>query len=539
MKDILLLILYISIFGLFFEGLLVFKKMKTRLDSCLFFSCVALLITNTGYLLELRSGTEEAYVTALQLSYLGRVWITFPLFLFTAELTLVKIPDILRQVIAVIHILIYGVVLSLKENNLFYTDTEFDDSGMFPVLHHGNGPVHHLFIQIQVVMLLCALFWLVRALGREKGDKERKRLFIIFLAFLTEGILLIIQISHSLNITNSFDISIFGNMVITISMFIAIFRYNLLEIVDIAREYVIDRLSEGVIAVDNDGRVRYYNEPMKYFYPELPEDADSVVGELKKAIQRGGTISLNGGIYKPEENELRNKGESLGKLYALVDVTALKQKEYKLRSDADILRMAAKSMRERLLTAEEMVQQDRAMRHDRRHFEALLMSLLQDGKTDEVKKCLEERLSMEPRSAARFCENTTINAAITHYVAVAEKNNIRIEASVNIPYDPGTDEMQLAIAISNLLENAIHACEKLPEEERYIQIKAKYKDQLLLEIVNPCAEKVILDEDGHPFTTEADHGVGTRSVIAFAEQTGSEIRYIAEDRLFKVRMIIN
>ena len=43
---------------------------------------------------------------------------------------------------------------------------------------------------------------------------------------------------------------------------------------------------------------------------------------------------------------------------------------------------------------------------------------------------------------------------------------------------------------------------------------------------------------GHPFAEEDGHGVGTRSVLAFVDQTNSEIKYIAEDNRFKVRMII-
>ena len=539
MREVLLLSLYFSIFCLFVEGVLVFGKIKTRLDSCLFFSCVALLINNTGYLFELKAETEEAYITALQLSYLGRVWITFPLFLFAAELTHVRIPDIVTKIMAVIHVLIYGVIMSLRENSLFYTDTDFDTSGLFPVLHHGDGPVHHFFAQLQTVMLFIALYWIFAALRKEKSENGRKRLIIIFTAFLTEGILFLMQIGHALAITYSFDISIFGNLILTVAMFIGIFRYDLLEIVDIAREFVIDRLSEGVIAIDNEGRVRYYNEPMKLFFPDMDSHPESVVRDVKEAVLEGETITLNDRIYKPEENDLKNRGESLGKLYALVDVTALKEKEYKLKSDAAILEMAAKTMRERLLTAEEMVQQDRAMRHDRRHFEALLLSLLQDGETDEAKKCLEERLKDEPRSAARFCENATVNAAISHYAHIAEKKDIAVRASANIPFDPGADEMQLAIAISNLLENAIHACEELPVKERYIEIRAKYKEQLLLEISNPCREKVPLNGEGHPFSTEAGHGVGTKSVLAFVRESGSEIRYIADEHVFRVRMIIN
>ena len=98
--------------------------------------------------------------------------------------------------------------------------------------------------------------------------------------------------------------------------------------------------------------------------------------------------------------------------------------------------------------------------------------------------------------------------------------------------------MKLAIVISNLLENAIHACEALPESSRFIEVTAKYKSQLLIEVVNSCEGMVSLDDKGHPYSLEASHGVGTKSVLAFIEEVDGDIRYIAEDEVFKVRLIL-
>ena len=195
-------------------------------------------------------------------------------------------------------------------------------------------------------------------------------------------------------------------------------------------------------------------------------------------------------------------------------------------------------MKERLQSAETVMQKDRMMRHDRRHFEALLYQLLEEGKTEEAKKYLSERLSMEPKGIQKYCENTTVNAAVTHYISQAQRSGIQTTVSANIPISLPVDEMELAITISNLLENAVHACMKLPEKERYLKLTAKYKNQLLLEIENSCEGTVPLDEDGHPFSNENNHGTGTRSVLAFVNKTNSEIQYLAEEKRFRVRMII-
>ena len=216
----------------------------------------------------------------------------------------------------------------------------------------------------------------------------------------------------------------------------------------------------------------------------------------------------------------------------------LVQDKAKLESDASLMEIAAKNMKERLQLTESSMQKDRIMRHDRRHFEALLYQLLEEGNIEEAKKCLAERLAMEPQPVMKYCENTTVNAAISHYMACAKMENIAMTVSANIPSGLSVNELELAIVISNLLENAINACRKLPETDRYLKLTAKYKIQLLLEIENSCDRKVALDEDGYPFSKDENHGIGTRSVLAFVNKTDSEICYLAEGTRFRVRMIL-
>ena len=216
----------------------------------------------------------------------------------------------------------------------------------------------------------------------------------------------------------------------------------------------------------------------------------------------------------------------------------LVQEKTKLESDTYIMAAAAKNMKERLQFTENAMQKDRVMRHDRRHFEALLYQLLEEGNADQAKKYLAERLAMEPQPMVRYCENTTVNAAISHYMACARMEKIPMTVSANIPGGLSVDELELAIVISNLLENAINACRKLPETKRYLKLTAQYKNQLLLEIENSCEKTVVLDKEGYPYSREENHGIGTRSVLAFVKKTDSEIDYLSDERRFRVRMIV-
>lgn len=532
-------ILYVSVFGLFIECWVVFRHMKNSLHRYLFLSCLAILVNNLGYALELQATSLNGYETALKFSYAGRIWLGFAFLMFTEEFCHVKIPLLVRRILPLVHVGIYITILMMGYSDLYYKNIYFSLLEVkYPVFHRENGIAHHFFIQLQIVYIAFIFIWLIMSLRKQKSKLSRMRHYNLLVAFFFQAMCYIVQIAKVFPITRLFDLTMLGSVILTIFMYFAIFKCNLLGIIDIARDFMIDRLSEGVIAVDNDGKVQYYNEPAVSLFPEIISNPQDIVGEIEYAIKNNKTITINNRIYTPEENELYGGGEILGKIYSMVDSTDLKLNEYKLKADAEVLQMAAENMKDRLLTTEELMRQDRAMRHDRRHFEALLLSLLQDGKASEAQECLKERLSQEPRISVKYCDNPTVNAAITYYVSVAEHSKIRVSVKTNIPVNTSVDEMKLAIAISNLMENAIHGCEKLPESERFIELTAKYKEQLLLEIINSCDKKVELDEEGYPYTTEAGHGVGTRSVLAFVRETDSVIKYISEDNQFKVRMII-
>ena len=337
MRDFLLAAIIFSIFAMLFESFIVFRNLKNKLHAYLFLNCIVMLVNNTGYLLELLSKTEDAYIAAVKFSYAGRVFIVFSLFMFTVELCHIMISKLLVRALFLIDVAVYAIIFTFREHKLYYSKIWFDKSGMFPVLLHRNGIVHKIFMQYQAVAIVIILILLFRFIKSHKGKIARKRAFIIIGGFLIAAALYLFQIAHVFFVTYYFDISIVGSVVITISMFIAIFRYNLLGVIDMARDYIVDRLSEGVIALDCDDKLQYYNEHAKELYPDISKDPMSVVNTIREAIIKDDIIKIGEKYYTPEEKELSADGEVIGKLYALIDSTTLKQREYQLKSDAAIL----------------------------------------------------------------------------------------------------------------------------------------------------------------------------------------------------------
>ena len=335
LREILLTIQYISILGLFLESWIILHKWWNSLHSYLFLSCAATFINNLGYLFELKAGSQETYITALKLSYAGRVWISLGLFLFSLKLGKIRIPDWVTRILVMVHLGVYASIITLESHRFYYSDYEFVQGEVFPKLFHGNGVIYNAFFGLQIIYILIGIGCLIRGLLKEKRSLSRKRILIVIFAFTIETVFYIIQIFKLLKVTEFYDVTMFGFFLSTMLMLIAIFRYDLLGMTEIAKDFVIDRISEGIIAIDTEGTVDYFNKPAFRIYPELKTGAASLPAGVTQAVIDHGTVTHEGRIYTPVENELHHHGESVGKLFMLVDDTEHYEYEEKLEKEVD------------------------------------------------------------------------------------------------------------------------------------------------------------------------------------------------------------
>jgi signal transduction histidine kinase len=217
----------------------------------------------------------------------------------------------------------------------------------------------------------------------------------------------------------------------------------------------------------------------------------------------------------------------------------IKEENHKMQAEREYLQLAANDMSERLKLIEEVSAQNMRASHDRRHFNNMILELLEEGKKQEVISLLKKQSQDKPKKSRIYCENHVVNAAVCHYAGIAEKSSIQTNIELDIPCELHVDSIELSMVVSNLLENAIEACTKQSDSKLvYINFICRNLGRLVLEIENPCTEGTTLDKDGYPVTHEKDHGIGSKSVVAFAKKYDCELLYRIDNGVFRVRMLI-
>ena len=226
-------------------------------------------------------------------------------------------------------------------------------------------------------------------------------------------------------------------------------------------------------------------------------------------------------------------------LKTITEQYAMREENQKMQAEREYLQLAAGNMSQRLGLMEEVSAQNSRAAHDRRHFNNVLQELLDQGKTGEAAALLQSQNQMVPKISRIYCENPAVNAAVCHYAGLAEQAGIPTEIELDIPRELTTDSLELSMVVSNLLENAIQACGRLSNGTNpYLRFTCRSLGRLLLEMENPSAEDTALDEWGYPFASQKDHGIGSKSVIAFAKKYDGELIYKIENGVFRVRILV-
>ena len=207
-------------------------------------------------------------------------------------------------------------------------------------------------------------------------------------------------------------------------------------------------------------------------------------------------------------------------------------------NNVNVLRMATLGLEQRIEVMDEYAKKLRVINHDRRHFNAILLEMLNQGEIEDAKKMLETETYRVPRPICKWCENETVNVAIGHYLSIAEEKGISLISKIDIPKEIEYDSIGLTMMLGNLIENAIQACQQIEKGEKIIVIKVLHQGQFIIELENSCVKKVELDKNGFPTTKKMNHGYGTKSVVAFVKENQGEIVYSVKENRFSVRIIL-
>lgn len=184
----------------------------------------------------------------------------------------------------------------------------------------------------------------------------------------------------------------------------------------------------------------------------------------------------------------------------------------------------------------------RSWRHDVKGMVSTLSGLSQRGDYESVNKYLSELgAAAEETKVIVSTGNPAIDATISAKLMLANNRRISLTHTISIPENISLKATDVCSIIMNLLDNAIEASSKMPENERWMEFSLiKKKDMLTFTVTNSCNGNY--EYSGEKLQTTKDdpsvHGIGLNRVDAIVKKYNGYLLMDPQTSTFKVTVLL-
>jgi PAS domain S-box-containing protein len=305
-----------------------------------------------GYALELGSTDLATQVFWANVQYLGIVAMPVAWLIFVLQYTGLEkwLTGRNLALLAVEPLAVLLMVWTNKVHSLIRSNVRLDTSGAFPMLDYTFGPGFWVHVAYSYLLLLFCTLLLIQALFRSPRlyQGQASILLIGALAPWVGNALYIFDLSPFPHL----DLTPFAFILTGLALVWGLFRFRLLEIVPVARDAIIDGMTDGVIVLDTQTRIVDLNPAAEHIigraraevigqsadqmlsgWPDLVKHCHAKAETHADIILGEGTAQRTFDLRSSSLHDRR--GRLTGRLIALRDTTERRQTEELLQKERE------------------------------------------------------------------------------------------------------------------------------------------------------------------------------------------------------------
>lgn len=197
-------------------------------------------------------------------------------------------------------------------------------------------------------------------------------------------------------------------------------------------------------------------------------------------------------------------------------------------------------MEQHYAEVENMYRKMREWRHDYHNHIQALATMLEQRETEKALEYLSEiHDTITQVDTVLKTGNTMVDAILNSKISLMHTKSIRVDATAKVPPSLTVGNVDLCVIMGNLLDNAMEACEKLPEGSRFIRIYIAVKSKhLYMSFTNSAGKKQ--EKVGLLFrsTKGPSGGIGLSRVDSLVSLYGGYVTRASEDGGYTTEVIL-
>jgi len=315
-----------------FLTVLVWRQKPSTLRSILQWNSISVSVGMLAYLFEMLSTNPEEALLAVILENIALGAMMMLMLEFVCEYCETKLPKWIKAILYLGIAVCEISIASSKFHTVHYARYWIEDSGSgFSVFNSEKGIGYYVYAAAIVIGLLLCIGATITAFRHTNSTHRKRSYTFVLLACVPALAFFPIKLA---NLFGGFDIGTILMMIVTVCFFVLTARYKIFDLASVAKENILQAISESVIVLDNEGEVIYCNKVALETFAELNgEGKDKFVSELMRAEAK--EFSYDGKDYEWKSSGVYNGQRFEGLALCISDISYLKSDNRQLASKVD------------------------------------------------------------------------------------------------------------------------------------------------------------------------------------------------------------
>lgn len=268
MFTVLVMLQFVALFLLICALVYIFRGSSTYIQKLMLSFTLAEIVHNAGYLLELFARSKEEAMVAVKMEYLGSSLVAILFMMFITVYCGAKVYIWFERALLLCGCAVIIMVWSGAYHDLYYTNVEFINSGVYPHIKISYGPgFYFYFLTCTVLPWAVAVWTLVRSMIREKSSKRIRKLKIIMGgSCFSLGVLILYLFGI---FWEGYDPTPLAMALMIFVLVMCVWNRKDFDLSRTATDTVLNSLGDGMIILGENKEVLLFNDVARQIFPML------------------------------------------------------------------------------------------------------------------------------------------------------------------------------------------------------------------------------------------------------------------------------
>ena len=234
-----------------------FKKLSNSLILIFSLMTFGMSIFAFGYSWELLSTSESSSLLSIKSQYIGLSFLSIYWAIISYKFRYNRYPPPANiAFFLIIPVFVFFMVLTNELHHLYYKSVTFTKVGEHYLAHLEKGAIYYIFTFYSYGILLFLIYAFFYSLKyNDENKRNQSKLMLIGATFPV-----VFNVLYMLKLTfHNVDLTALGFLILSFFWFIAINKYEYLDIKEITRIAAFNEVSEGVFILDIENRIVDFN----------------------------------------------------------------------------------------------------------------------------------------------------------------------------------------------------------------------------------------------------------------------------------------